>query len=379
MPPAKFQIPYLIPFFLIFITFSQCGSQSHNSSSSPQSNKVIPNPERKYFSNLIVTYDTSTQLRFTEAVRSIYEDSQGNYWFGSWSEGVCKFDGVTLTYFTHLNGLSNNQVRTIQEDQQGNIWFATGQGITKYDGEKMTVEADPMNLDTNLFNQSNWELSENDLWFNLDSDWGEGKIKGLCRYDNQKLSFLKFPDEVLNNKLFRHTSTVTGISKGKNNQIWFSNYEGVFGFNGTDFQFFKDLDYPYHVRSILEDSKGNLWIGNNGIGVLLFDGEMMINFSKKHKLDNPEYYNSGTVQYKPGLLARVFSMAEDIKGNIWFGTVDAGAWKYDGKKLTNYTEKDGLTSLEIMEIYSDKKGKLWFGMGDGSVCQFNGSSFDKIF
>ena len=62
----------------------------------------------------------------------------------------------------------------------------------KYDGEKMSIEADPMDLDTNLFYQSQWELSENDLWFNLDSDWGKGGIKGLCRYDNQKLSFLNW-------------------------------------------------------------------------------------------------------------------------------------------------------------------------------------------
>src|SRR5262245_39163848 len=39
------------------------------------------------------------RLRF-ETVRSILEDSKGNYWFGSWNEGVCRFDGKSLTYFT---------------------------------------------------------------------------------------------------------------------------------------------------------------------------------------------------------------------------------------------------------------------------------------
>ena len=32
--------------------------------------------------------DAPALLRF-ETVRSILEDSKGNYWFGSWSEGVC--------------------------------------------------------------------------------------------------------------------------------------------------------------------------------------------------------------------------------------------------------------------------------------------------
>jgi hypothetical protein len=34
----------------------------------------------------------------------------------------------------------------------------------------------------------------------------------------------------------------------------------------------------------MEDSKGNLWIGNNGIGVLKYDGEKVINFTDQQKL-----------------------------------------------------------------------------------------------
>src|SRR5436190_1919826 len=34
-------------------------------------------------------------LRF-ETVRSILEDSKGNYWFGSWKEGVCRVDGKSF-------------------------------------------------------------------------------------------------------------------------------------------------------------------------------------------------------------------------------------------------------------------------------------------
>ncbi|MBY0457599.1 MAG: hypothetical protein K2V38_09700, partial [Gemmataceae bacterium] len=52
-------------------------------------------------------------LRF-EAVRSILEDSKGNFWFGSWKEGVCRFDGESFTYFTMEDGLSDNQIRSIR-------------------------------------------------------------------------------------------------------------------------------------------------------------------------------------------------------------------------------------------------------------------------
>src|SRR6186713_461769 len=61
------------------------------------------------------------RLRF-ETVRSILEDSKGNYWFGSWNEGVCRFDGKGLTYFTAEDGLSDNQIRSIREDRNGVVW-----------------------------------------------------------------------------------------------------------------------------------------------------------------------------------------------------------------------------------------------------------------
>ena len=68
--------------------------------------------------------------------------------------------------------------------------------------------------------------------------------------------------------------------------IWFGTYAGVFGYNGSDFTIINDetLGFdraiaPLHIRSILEDSKGRLWIGNNGIGVLLKEGDSIINFS----------------------------------------------------------------------------------------------------
>ena len=75
-------------------------------------------------------------------------------------------------------------------------------------------------------------------------------------------------------------------------------------------------------------------------------------------------------------LHRVFSIGEDRAGNIWFGTVEHGAWRYDGKSLRNFTAKDGLTSKDIMGIYTDRQGDLWLA-GNG-VFKFNGASFDRI-
>lgn len=220
--------------------------------------------------------------------------------------------------------------------------------------------------------------AENDLWFEA------GIKEGAYRYDGQKLIYLDFPHHKtlkLDDNLF----AVTDISKGKNNMIWFATYAGVFGYNGSEFEVINDetLGFdrtiePLHIRSILEDSKGRLWIGNNGIGILLKEGDSIINFSEQHGLIDPISGRRGG-KSGPGTLEHVFVIAEDSDGNIWFGDRDAGIWKYDGAKMINYTKKDGLTDDRALAIFKDNNDEMWFGVDDGSVYRFDGIKFKRQF
>lgn len=75
------------------------------------------------------------------------------------------------------------------------------------------------------------------------------------------------------------------------------------------------LKYTSGIRTILEDSKGNLWIGNNGIGVLLFRDDRLINFSRNSNLIAPLSTLTGA-RSSQGTLEHVFAIAEDKDGNI---------------------------------------------------------------
>ncbi|MBK8141823.1 MAG: diguanylate cyclase [Chitinophagaceae bacterium] len=309
---------------------------------------------------LVATSKTDT-LKFTSGIRAIFQDSKGNYWFGSLQEGVAVYNGKSFTYFSSNIRLTDNQIHSIQEDKEGVIWFNTQKGVSSYDGTRIKnhTDADTKTLQNNFQIKSNepvqgkWMESDNDLWFEA------GIKEGLF--------------------------AVTDISKGKNNMIWFGTYAGVFGYNGSDFTIINDetLGFdrkiePLHIRSIFEDSKGRLWIGNNGIGVLLKDGDSIINFSNKNNLIHPNSSRKGD-KSPQGTLEHIFTIAEDNKGNIWFGDRDAGIWKFDGKAMKNYTKKDGLTSDFALSIYEDKNKTLWFGMADGSIYLFNGKTFEKQF
>ena len=335
--------------------------------------------------DLVTTLKADT-LKFTSGIRSIFQDSKGNYWFGSLREGVAVYNGKTFIYFSSNDGLTDNQIHSIQEDNEGNIWFNTQEGVSSYDGARIKnhTDAETKKIQNNFQIQSNeplqgkWMKSDKDLWF-------EAGIKdGVYRFDGQKLNYLAFPPHKILNPI-DNLFAVTDISKGKNNMIWFGTYAGVFGYNGSDFTIINDetLGFdrkiePLHIRSILEDSKGRLWIGNNGIGVLLKDGDSIINFSNKHHLIHPNSKRKGD-KSPQGTLEHVFTIAEDNKGNIWFGDRDAGIWKFDGKAMKNFTKIDGLTSDFTLSIYEDKNGELWFGMTDGSVYRLNGDTFEKQF
>lgn len=323
------------------------------------------------------------RLRF-EVVRSILEDSKGNFWFGSWKEGVCRFDGESFTYFTMENGLSDNQIRSIREDRNGVVWFEGGVGISGFDGERIIRPSS-----RNYTSKDDWRLQPGDLWFKEDGASGATEIEGqpgVYRYDGSTFIYLALPlPEDQPNVAYAGT----GIAKGKGGRLWFATYQAVVGYDGESFTIIDDKSLGLnddtgrlHVRCVLEDSKGNLWIGNNGIGVILHDGQTATQFTQERGLGKVDQ-RVGRMTPQPGdvtggypSLNRVFSIGEDRAGNIWFGTIEDGAWRYDGKSLRNFSANDGLTSKQIWGIYTDRRGALWLA-GNG-VFKFNGTSFDRI-
>jgi ligand-binding sensor domain-containing protein len=328
--------------------------------------------------------DPPARLRF-ETVRSILEDSKGNYWFGSWNEGVCRYDGESLTYFTAEDGLSDNQIRSIREDRNGVVWFEGGFGLSGFDGEKIIHPTD-----RNYASKEDWKLETGDLWFKEDGGGGATEQEarpGVYRYDGATFTYLAYPHPADPSSLTAYATTA--IATGKSGKLWFATYAGVFGYDGESFTIIDDKSLGLneetgrlHVRCVFEDSQGNLWIGNNGIGVILHDGRVGTRFTQQNGLGKVGPHGGRTTP-QPGdvtdgspTLHRVFSIGEDRAGNIWFGTVECGAWRYDGKSLKNYTAADGLTSKDIMCIYMDRHGDLWLA-GNG-VFKFNGASFDRI-
>ena len=356
--------------FIVYCTFLIVVTSSCN-------NKSKSNKENQIVHSKIDT----TKLKYTTGVRSILEDSKGNIWFGSYNEGVCLLHNGEFQYFTTANGLSDNQVRNIYEDKNGIIWFECGRGLSIYDSQKMAIYNE-----RNYDSINEWRLTDSDLWFKGDETGGYNKLErhpGVYQYDGKKLFYRTFPIEV--NAGQENTNAIsTNFVRSKNGAVWFGTYGALIGYRDKQFKIINNNSLGLngtseclHIRCIMEDSKGNLWVGNNsgssaigGIGVLKYDGKEYIHFTKQHQLRKEDT--------KGNSLDRVFSLGEDTSGNIWFGTLDSGVWRYDGNSVKNFTEEDGLKSKQIWFIYKSKQGELWFGGKDPSgVYRFNGNSFER--
>jgi ligand-binding sensor domain-containing protein len=293
----------------------------------------------------------------SEYVRRIFQDSRGFLWFGTNTDGLALFDGYKLHYLNTSDGLSGSQVTGIMEDKQGKVWFSTGNGISKYD-----LAAEPGKNFQNfgekegLSSKSTWSVfqdSKGTIW--------AGTTLGLCRFNG--INFEAFPIPAAEKSWIR---SITEDSKGN---LWFATADkGAFKFDGKTFLQFsvKNGLCSNDLTCILEDKQGNLWFGSMDGGVSKY------NLLEKRK-NGFENFNS-----KNGIGGNeVWTIYEDQKGTIWFSCEGFGVYIYQNEKIYHFNEKQGLHMRAVQAFYQDRFGLLWIG-GGGGLVSFTGDSFRVV-
>lgn len=113
-----------------------------------------------------------------------------------------------------------------------------------------------------------------------------------------------------------------------------------------------DTFSAYHpstiVRHILQDKNGNMWFAS-WTGIVKYRDGVFTNYMLKESL----------------IPFHVFCIREMKNGDIWFGTVRGGAYRYDGKSFVLYTTENGLANDLICDFMEDKNGKVWIATDEG--------------
>jgi len=309
MPKYFFQNHVYI-LLLMGLFNNSCNGQVKPNASKPAP-QIIGTPP-PLFSNPSPLGDTGLVSQY---IRTIFQDSKGNFWFGPAGQSVARYDEKTLRYYSRTEFFDGNDsvktdygnsVHAIAEDTKGNIWFGTDHGAVKYDG------------------------------------------KAFRNY-NEK-------NGLINTRVGRKS-----ILTDRSGTVWIGTQRGVFQYipsadsaGGQCFSQFHLLP-AIHVKGIMEDKNGNIWFASQDKGVFSYDGKMISNITGKEGLGD---------NYAGG-------MAQDKAGNLWF-TMKHGICRYDGKAFTEFTAKDGLGGTEFWGIYIEQSGIIWI-TARGSTTRFDPS------
>lgn len=334
------------------------GQQGKNESNVPQESTIESTPIPN---EIFVPLYYEGQL--CHWVRRIFQDKNGDLWFGTNHYGAIRYNGETVTYFTPDKGFGGTRVSGIVEDKDGNVWFGNSGGITKYDPSTalgaeeaaFTTFTDKEGLTADV-----WTIaidSHGTIWI--------GTSEGAHRFDGK--TFTTFPvsrADVKDAKPMISKKRISSILEDRNGDLWFgTDGYGISKYDGTTFTYMtKENGLPdNNIADLMEDRNGNIWIGTMYGGVSMYNGTSFNNFTK-----------SGVVRGN-----EVSALYEDRSGNIWFSAENIGVYRYDGENFANFHEKEGLATNGIQSIFMDKEGRFWFGGWKG-LFRYDGKSFTPV-
>jgi ligand-binding sensor domain-containing protein len=355
----KFLFPSALYFLILFSLFvHSCKGQNNPPTDSPLNVDFLPK------------FDT----QIAEYVVEIFEDAKGNIWFGTMAKGAARYDGDTLSYLTTHDGLIENTVVSIAEDREGNLWFGSHAGAASYDGKAFSHYGRAEGLHgagCNILVDS-----KGNIW--------AGTNAGAFRFDGQRFSEFPIPEPAIEKPSYKwEKGKIWSLIEDRKGNIWFGRdglgacrYDPATAEAGKNpFTHFtvKDGLCSNNVSRVMEDTQGNIWFGSlssdfpeymNIGGLSRYDGSRIVQFPEIKGLSKNDIY----------------TIAEDKSGHVWIGAVGIGAYRYDGNSFTLFdqTDREDLTeNFGVQAVLEDRNGILWFGFS-GGLFRFDGNGFVNV-
>lgn len=253
------------------------------------------------------TYDgfDFSDLGFPQTVLSLLEDSRGNLWAGTWAQGITRFNLKTKKY-THFNPnipddkrFTGDSIWSILESKSGDIYFGTmNQGFTRYNYATDSFRNFRNNYDGNKSPNNNaaWSMREAQdgrIWI--------GTNGGANVFNPATERFEFYKNEPGNPKSLSGT-IVSYIYEDSKGRLWLCTLGGGLNLFHPEDQTFTHIRAADglkddEVHSMVEDSKGILWLGNTS-GITAFDPEnfTFTTYSDKNWLQNGEFSHGSVLK-----------------------------------------------------------------------------------
>jgi diguanylate cyclase (GGDEF)-like protein/PAS domain S-box-containing protein len=279
-------------------------------------------------------------------ISSLAEDADGNLWIGTLGSGLVRHrpyaDG-----FERIGAFAN--VHTLRADARNGLWVGCDQGIVLLDPRSGNVERQwPLDAD----GEHAMQLRQ----FEIDSEsavWIASSI-GLLRLDRGGTVPVRVAATQIND--------ARALSTGFDGRLRVATTDGLYVVDETNAarRIWPD-NGDQLITAMVEDPRGRLWLGAQGVGLALFDPR------------------SGETQWLrpdadvPGSLpdAIVTSLQFDRSGLLWLGTHERGISKVDpaGTAFRYIADRDPsrrqTAANYVRAVFEDGSGDLWIGTPDG--------------
>jgi signal transduction histidine kinase/streptogramin lyase len=249
---------------------------------------------------------------------------------------------------------------------------------------------------TNGLMPENWVRSlfedrERNMWVGS----GSGGLVALRR---AKVSVLTPPDHW-------QGRAVLSVTARNTNDIWvgtegagvYRSHMGVWSQLGAE----TGLSHLF-AWTVSQDAEGRIWVGTWGGGIFLEENGKFNRVPKLEDLRTPTqaiYHGKGGVtwigtddgllRYEGGKVVQygeaeglqvphVRTMLESPDGTLWFGMFGGGLGSLSGGALKQYGIRDGLTSEFVQCLKLDSEGALWIGTSGGGLFRFKNGRFAAI-
>jgi len=287
------------------------------------------------------------------SVWSVYVDHEDRIWVGTFSKGLCVIDDLNEK-FSELNvELKNDVVNAIFEDSKNRIWIGTEGGLVVKDKNRVRYYEHDVHKKGSLSRNpvlSIFEDHRGQLWFGT---WDGG----LNKFDEQGDRFINYSTEKENPLSLSNPHVYSIKEYSRTHQLLVSSYRGLNVLKGERRgQFERHIDEHHesnnYLRTIYEDSRGNLWLGSIA--------ELYLYSLESRKRTR---FNLGSDSISFDFF--INCITEDQLGNLWVGTNNGLFELTDKKKNASYTVRDGLPSNIICGILEDRNGNLWLSSTQG--------------
>lgn len=304
-------------------------------------------------------------------VNAILQDSKGFLWFGT-DDGLNKYDGYSFAIYksdpNDSSTLSSDFITSLYEDSTGTIWVGTyGGGLNKYDSRLNKFiryqfdENDPISLGCNYVNTI-YEDKEHIIWIGTASG-------GLHKYNSKTDGFIKFKSDSSGNGL--RTNFIGSLFEDTFGVFWVGTNHGLYIMDKNDESFVRVLRDEQHpddemynnVKTIYEDDYGTIWIGFGVQGLNRYERKEKTFSGFLIDKDDPNSFTYNDI----------VEIIEDRSGNLWIATDGGGLYIFnrDMETFLGYqnipNDPTSISNNYLRSIYEDRNGILWVGTWGSGV------------